>query len=79
MADGYLSDKIDRRSILIGVTFAASGLCILIVVSSYISLTLFFILTALLFLHVLPMCSQPHTNDFLTNVIVAASSAFAKL
>ena len=44
---GYLSDKMDRRIILIGVTFIASGLCVLIVGSSYISLTLFFILTAL--------------------------------
>ncbi len=79
---GYLSDKMDRRLILIGVTFAASGLCILIVVSSYISLTLFFILTALYSCMSLPMYSLAiaHTNDFLEqNEIVAASSAFAKL
>ena len=79
---GYISDKIDRRLILIGVTFAASGLCILIVVSSYISLTLFFILTALYSCMSLPMYSLAiaHTNDFLEqNEIVAASSAFAKL
>ena len=44
---GYLSDRMDRRLILIGVTFVASGLCVLIVGSSYISLTLFFILTAI--------------------------------
>jgi len=79
---GYLSDKMDRRIILIGVTFAASALCILIVGSSYISLTLFFILTALYSCMSLPMYSLAiaHTNDFLQqNEIVAASSAFAKL
>ena len=79
---GYLSDKMDRRIILIGVTFAASGLCILIVGSSYISLTLFFILTALYSCMSLPMYSLAiaHTNDFLEqNEIVAASSAFSKL
>ena len=45
---GYLSDKMDRRIILIGVTFASAALCVLIVGSSYISLTLFFILTAIM-------------------------------
>ena len=79
---GYLSDKMDRRIILIGVTFAASGLCVLIVGSSYISLTLFFILTALYSCVSLPMYSLAiaHTNDFLAqNEIVAASSAFVRL
>ncbi len=79
---GYLSDRMDRRLILIGVTFVASGLCILIVGSSYISLTLFFILTAIYSCMSLPMYSLAiaHTNDFLQqNEIVAASSAFAKL
>ena len=79
---GYLSDKMDRRLILIGVTFAASGLCVLIVGSSYISLTLFYILTGLYSCMSLPMYSLTiaHTNDFLEqNEIVAASSAFAKL
>ena len=79
---GYLSDKMDRRIILIGVTLAASGLCLLIVVSSYISLILFFILTAIYSCMSLPMYSLAiaHTNDFLEqNEIVAASSAFAKL
>ena len=79
---GYLSDKMDRRIILIGVTFAASGLCVLIVGSSYISLTLFFILTALYSCVSLPMYSLAiaHTNDFLEqNEIVAASSAFVRL
>ena len=79
---GYLSDRMDRRLILIGVTFVASGLCVLIVGSSYISLTLFFILTAIYSCMSLPMYSLAiaHTNDFLQqNEIVAASSAFAKL
>ena len=79
---GYLSDRMDRRLILIGVTFVASGLCLLIVGSSYISLTLFFILTAIYSCMSLPMYSLAiaHTNDFLQqNEIVAASSAFAKL
>ena len=79
---GYLSDRMDRRLILIGVTFIASGLCVLIVGSSYISLTLFFILTAIYSCMSLPMYSLAiaHTNDFLQqNEIVAASSAFAKL
>ena len=79
---GYLSDRMDRRLILIGVTFVASGLCVLILGSSYISLTLFFILTAIYSCMSLPMYSLAiaHTNDFLQqNEIVAASSAFAKL
>ena len=79
---GYLSDKMDRRLILIGVTFAASGLCILIIISSYISLSFFFILTGLYSCVSLPMYSLAiaHTNDFLEqNEIVAASSAFVRL
>ena len=39
---GYISDKIDRRIILISVTLIASGLSLFIVVSSYISLIIFF-------------------------------------
>ncbi len=79
---GYLSDKIDRRIILIGVTFIASGLCILVAVSSYLSITLFFILAALYSAMALPMYSLvvAHTNDFLQpNEIVSASAALAKL
>ena len=38
---GYISDKIDRRVLLIAVTFIASALCILIVISSYISFLAF--------------------------------------
>jgi MFS family permease len=79
---GYLSDKIDRRIILIGVTLAAAGLSLLIVVSSYISIVLFFILVALFSFMSLPMYSLAvaHINDFLKpNEIVAASSTFAIL
>ena len=79
---GFLSDKIDRRIILIAVTFIASALCIFIVGSSYISLILFFILVAIYSSMCLPMYSLvvAHTNDFLQpNEIVAASSAVAKL
>ena len=79
---GFLSDKIDRRIILIGATFIASGLCIFIVASSYISLILFFILVAIYSSMCLPMYSLvvAHTNDFLQpNEIVAASSTVAKL
>ncbi len=76
---GFLSDKIDRRVILIAVTFIASGLSIFIVISSYISLTLFFIITALYASMCLPMFSLAvaHINDFLKpNQIVSASSTF---
>ncbi len=79
---GFLSDKIDRRILLIAVTFIAAGLCIFIVGSSYISLTLFFILVAIYSSMCLPMYSLvvAHTNDFLLpNEIVAASSSIAKL
>ncbi len=79
---GFLSDKIDRRIILIAVTFIASALCIFIVGSSYISLILFFMLVAIYSSMCLPMYSLvvAHTNDFLQpNEIVAASSALAKL
>jgi len=79
---GFLSDKIDRRIILIAMTFIASALCIFIVGSSYISLILFFILVAIYSSMSLPMYSLvvAHTNDFLQpNEIVAASSAVAKL
>ena len=76
---GFLSDKVDRRVILIAVTFIASGLSIFIVISSYISLTLFFIITALYASMCLPMFSLAvaHVNDFLKpNQIVSASSTF---
>ena len=76
---GFLSDKIDRRVILIAVTFIAAGLSIFIVISSYISLILFFIITALYASMCLPMFSLAvaHVNDFLKpNQIVSASSTF---
>tara|TARA_Y100001970_G_scaffold10158_1_gene12005 strand:- start:4191 stop:5426 length:1236 start_codon:yes stop_codon:yes gene_type:complete len=79
---GYLSDKIDRRIILIGTTFIASGLCLFIVASSYISLIIFFIFVALYSSMCLPMYSLAvaHINDFLKpDEIVAASSSFAIL
>ena len=76
---GYLSDKIDRRVILIGVTFIASGLSLLILISSYISIIIFFILVALYSGMCLPMYSlaMAHINDFLQpSEIVSASSTF---
>ena len=79
---GYLSDKIDRRIILIGTTFIASGLCLFIVASSYISLIVFFVFVALYSSMCLPMYSLAvaHINDFLKpDEIVAASSSFAIL
>tara|TARA_Y100000590_G_scaffold114383_1_gene130343 strand:+ start:816 stop:2051 length:1236 start_codon:yes stop_codon:yes gene_type:complete len=79
---GYLSDKIDRRIILIAITFAAAGLSLFIVISSYISLILFFILTALFSTMCLPMYSVAvaHINDYLNpDEIVSASATFNKL
>ena len=79
---GFLSDKIDRRIILVGTTFIASGLCLFIVASSYLSLIVFFIFVALYSSMCLPMYSLAvaHINDFLKpDEIVAASSSFAIL
>ena len=79
---GYLSDKIDRRIILIGVTLIAAGLSIFIVISSYLSLFVFFIMLALYSAMSLPMYSLcvAHTNDYLNpNEIVSASAAIAVL
>ena len=79
---GYLSDKIDRRIMLIGVTLIASGLSVLIVISSYFSLIVFFIILALYSSMCLPMYSLcvAHTNDYLNpNEIVSASAAIAIL
>ena len=76
---GYISDKIDRRVLLIAVTFIASALCILIVISSYISFIAFLILAGLFSCMCLPMFSLAvaHVNDFLeTSEIVSASSTF---
>ncbi|PPR50606.1 MAG: putative MFS-type transporter YcaD [Alphaproteobacteria bacterium MarineAlpha5_Bin5] len=79
---GYVSDKIDRRIILIAVTFIAAGLSVLIAISSYISLILFFILAAIFSSMCLPIYSLvvAHTNDFLNpDEIVSASSTITKL
>ena len=79
---GYLSDRIDRRIILIGVTLIASCLSIFIVISSYLSLIVFFIVLAFYAGMSLPMYSLAiaHTNDFLQpDEIVAASSSMAIL
>ena len=79
---GYISDKIDRRVVLIGVAFLASGLSLFIVISSYISLFIFFILLALFAGMSLPMYSLTiaHTNDFLQqNEIVGASATISIL
>ena len=79
---GYISDKIDRRIVLIGVTFIASGLSLFIVASSYISLIIFFVLLAVYAGMSLPMYSLTiaHTNDFLQqNEIIGASATIAIL
>ena len=75
---GFLSDRIDRRIILISVTLIASCLSIFIIISSYLSLVVFFIVLAFYAGMSLPMHSLAvaHTNDFLQpDEIVAASSA----
>ena len=79
---GYFSDRIDRRIILISVTFIAAGLSILIVASSYFSLITFFILLAIYSGMSLPMHSLviAHTNDYLQpHEIVPASSTITTL
>jgi len=79
---GYFSDRIDRRIILISVTFIAAGLSILIVATSYFSLIIFFILLAIYSGMSLPMHSLviAHTNDYLQPYeIVPASSTITTL
>tara|TARA_B110000438_G_C15782520_1_gene636906 strand:- start:387 stop:1622 length:1236 start_codon:yes stop_codon:yes gene_type:complete len=79
---GYISDKVDRRIVLIGVTLIASGLSLFIVASSYISIIIFFFLLAIYAGMSLPMYSLTiaHTNDFLQqNEIVGASATIAIL
>ena len=79
---GYISDKIDRRIILVSVALIASGLSLFIVVSSYISIFVFFILLAVFGGMSLPMYSLTiaHTNDYLEqNEIVGASATIAIL
>ena len=75
---GFLSDRIDRRIILISVTLIASALSIFILISSYLSLVVFFIILAFYAGMSLPMHSLAvaHTNDYLQpDEIVAASSS----
>tara|TARA_Y100001970_G_scaffold57759_1_gene73194 strand:+ start:1591 stop:2829 length:1239 start_codon:yes stop_codon:yes gene_type:complete len=79
---GYFSDKIDRRIILIALTLLAAGLSILITISSYLSIILFFVLAAIFSSMCLPIYSLvvAHTNDFLQpDEIVSASSTITKL
>ena len=79
---GYISDRIDRRILLIGATLVASGLSILIVISSYVSLIIFFIFTAMFSSMCLPLyaLALAHINDFLEHdEIVSASSLFTRL
>jgi len=79
---GYLSDRIDRRIILICTALIASGFCIFIIASSYLSFLLFFIVLAFFAGMSLPMYSLAiaHINDFLQpNEIVSAIATFAIL
>ena len=79
---GYISDRIDRRILLIGATLVASGLSILIVISSYVSLIIFLIFTAIFSSMCLPLyaLALAHINDFLEqDEIVSASSLFTRL
>tara|TARA_Y100001970_G_scaffold293477_1_gene440510 strand:- start:246 stop:1478 length:1233 start_codon:yes stop_codon:yes gene_type:complete len=79
---GFISDRLDRRVILIAVTFIAAALSIIAIIISYISINLFFIILAFYGGMSLPMYSLAvaHINDFLeTNEMVAASSTFAVL
>ena len=79
---GYLSDRIDRRIILVCVTLVAAGLSIFIVISSYLSIVVFFMILAFYAGMCLPMHSLnvAHTNDFLqADEIVAASSSISVL
>ena len=79
---GFISDKIDRRVVLIILTLIASGICILIIGSSFISTILLFILLAIYAGMSLPLYSVTiaHTNDYLQpDEFVAASSAIAVL
>ena len=79
---GFLSDRFDRRIILIFVTLVAAGLSIFIVISSFLSIYIFFVILALYGGMSLPMYSLAiaHINDFLQpNEIVSASATFGIL
>ena len=82
MAYWIFVDRIDRRVILIGVSFMASGLSLFFVFANFMPLTLFLIFTGLFSVACLPMYSLTvaHTNDFLQpNEIVSASATFGIL
>ena len=79
---GFISDKIDRRIILIAVTILASGLSIMIILFSYISIFIFFIILALYSGMCLPMYSLAvaHINDYIQQEeIVSVSASFSIL
>ena len=79
---GFISDKIDRRIVLVSVTLIASVLSLIIVASSYLSIIIFFILLAIYSSVSLPMYSLviAHTNDFLQqDEIVGAVASIAVL
>ena len=74
---GTLSDRFDRRIMLIGVTLIASVLSIFIVATSYLSLILFFIIVAFYSGMSLPMYSLAlaHINDFIKSDEIVGVSA----
>tara|TARA_Y100000590_G_scaffold426092_1_gene534772 strand:+ start:4272 stop:5504 length:1233 start_codon:yes stop_codon:yes gene_type:complete len=79
---GFLSDKFDRRLILIVITFAAAIFSIFIVIFSYLSLVIFFAIVALYSGMCLPMYSLAiaHINDFIKQEeIVSVASSFTIL
>ena len=79
---GYLSDRIDRRVILIVVSFITAFLCLVFTLANFMPITIFFIVTGLFAFVCLPMYSLAvaHTNDFLQpNEIVSASATFGIL
>ena len=79
---GYISDRIDRRVILVGVSFIASGLSLFFIFANFMPLPLFLLITGLFSIACLPMYSLAvaHTNDFLQpNEIVSASATFGIL
>ncbi len=77
---GYISDKIDRRILLIIVNILAAILSLMIIGFSYISIIIFYIILACYSGMCLPMYSLAiaHINDFLNkNEIVSVASSFA--
>ena len=79
---GYLSDKLDRRVILVGTTLAAAFLSLLIIGFSYLSFTLFLFFVGIYSCASVPMYSLAvaHINDYLrSDEIIAATSTFSIL